>query len=306
MKAWFSIIMMIIVMAASAWGQNAPANPNFRALLQQETDMLSGFLSSVLTAHFLDMDDQSQPDDSAAHGRFYRQGNRVTNGSHWIDTSIRDRFYLQEQGVVFIIPVSTLRPSEHSFSITGNLATQGGGGILITGNPAMAFSTTTGLEYTLNNDGKLQFWSGMASGTVLPDGFTEAIESLLKAVEANTRKRSPEDERLGININDIQEQIIRVRGKFSEAAANEQAFLQALNSVREPLVDALAKYGTVLHTVKPDEYVNLVFQASPASSLNTPARGTTDVISVRKSWITDYNAGSMTLDEFRKKVFQQK
>jgi hypothetical protein len=128
---------------------------------------------------------------------------------------------------------------------------------------------------------------------------------LLKAVKANTRKRSPEpeDERLGIFLGDIQEQLDVVREQLLKDSSIEEAFLQALDSAREPILDTLIKYGDLMHFVKPEEYINLVFQVSPMALLNASRRGT-EVISVRKSWITDYNAGRITRDEFRKKVPQ--
>jgi len=135
----------------------------------------------------------------------------------------------------------------------------------------------------------------------LPDALAEAVGALLTATDANT-KISPEG-RPGIYLSDITEQIANLQIQLREVAAHQQAFLQVLNGVREPLVDTLAQYGDSMYGVNPDEYINLVFQVSPLASLNASGRGS-EVISVRKSWITDYKAGKMTLEEFRKKVLQ--
>ena len=73
------------------------------------------------------------------------------------------------------------------------------------------------------------------------------------------------------------------------------------DSLRNPLVDILAKYGDSLSVVKPDEYINLVIH-TPSLMDISGRRQRVDVISARKSWITDYKAGRMTLEEFREKI----
>ena len=88
-----------------------------------------------------------------------------------------------------------------------------------------------------------------------------------------------------------------VKKNLEEEEQNRQKILEA---VKIPLIETLANYGDSLTTVQPDEYVNLVLVVDVLD----PKRKRTDVISARKSWITDYKAGRLTLDGFKQKVLQ--
>jgi len=296
MKTCFSFITMIFVLTVSAWGQNTSITSSDPKELEREIEMMSGFLRYTLSSHFLDFGNETQSGDSTTQNRFFRQGDSVTNGSSWVDTSLRDRFHLKEQGVVFIIPVSALRSSPQ-------FPQSDGIGIAITGNKEgvlkLAFLSTI-------SDGKeLTFYRDDRATSQVPEGSESIIEDIVKAFTDSSLIENGKF----LNPDNGSELLTRLQVRFNNAAAAEQPFLQALDSVRTPLVDTLAQYGDSMYAVKPDEYINLVFQKSPAyaPSLLLSAPGSvygTEIISVRKSWITDYKAGKMTLEEFRKKVLQ--
>ncbi len=96
---------------------------------------------------------------------------------------------------------------------------------------------------------------------------------------------------------EFQEKIKKAR---EEAEANHQKFLQSLSEIKGQLIEALATYGDSLTMVKPDEYVNLVLVTDRYDNQQTRS----DVISARKSWITDYKAGKLNLESFKQKVIQ--
>ena len=90
-----------------------------------------------------------------------------------------------------------------------------------------------------------------------------------------------------------------------EAAANQQKFLDSLKVICAPLIEALANYGDSLTQVKPSEYINLILYTEGLDIMDYgPAKTRHDVISAQKSWITDYKAGRITLDNFKQKVLQ--
>jgi hypothetical protein len=64
------------------------------------------------------------------------------------------------------------------------------------------------------------------------------------------------------------------------------------------IVETLANYGDSLTTVKPDEHINFVV------GTESTLPGARFVISARKSWVADYKAGRLTLDEFKQKIIQ--
>ena len=263
MKTCFSFITMIFVLTVSAWGQNTSIVSSDPKELGVEMDMMSGLLGSVLSSHFLEQN------------KFSKQRNQITNGSSWIDTDLRERFYLQGQGVVFMIPVSGLRTS-------------------------LQFPDNDDIyEVRTSKEGSIVITLG---GGVIPQ--VKVLDKLPdEIVEKMSMMPKIDDEYL------LEQRRVNLLEQRKNHATDEQVFLQALDSVRTPLVDTLAQYGDSMYAVKPDEYINLVFQKSPAyaPSLLLSAPGSvygTEIISVRKSWITDYKAGKMTLEEFRKKVLQ--
>ena len=295
MKTCFSFITMIVVLTVSAWGQNASMVSSDPKELGIEMEMMSGFISYVLRSHFLDFGNESQSGDSPAQNRFSRQGDRVTNGSSWIDTSLRDRFYLQGQGAVFIIPVSSLRTSPQ-FPQVNNISTTVISWRSADSTPLFSLSTI------LEEGGSRNIYSDNRIAYQVPGESASILEEISKTFSDRLKEGAL------IFPTDLQEPLKRLLEQFKNATDGEQPFLQALDSVREPLANALAQYGDSMYAVKPDEYINLVFQKSPAylSSLSgmPGSEYGTEVISVRKSWITDYKAGKMTLEEFRKKVLQ--
>lgn len=125
------------------------------------------------------------------------------------------------------------------------------------------------------------------------DDARKSMEKLREELEKN--KSSLEDTRK--NMEAFRHEVDR---KMESQEARHQKLLAAVSEARAPLVDALANYADSLTTVKPEEYVNLVLVTDAYGSF--PRR--VDVISARKSWITDYKAGRLTLDAFRQKVLQ--
>jgi len=112
-----------------------------------------------------------------------------------------------------------------------------------------------------------------------------------------TVARQEELEELRKRVYEYQE---KARQDREEVEANRKEFLQTLAEIKSRLVDALANYGDSLTTVKPEEYINLVFVTDDFNSQGTQF----DVISARKAWITDYKAGRLTLEGFRQRVVQ--
>ena len=90
-----------------------------------------------------------------------------------------------------------------------------------------------------------------------------------------------------------------------EAAASQQKLLENLKEIRVYLVEALANYGDALTQVKSNEYINLILSTNTFDDTDSGRMKTRhDIISAQKSWITDYKAGRITLDNFKQKVLQ--
>ncbi len=99
----------------------------------------------------------------------------------------------------------------------------------------------------------------------------------------------------------------RVKKRREEFEAQRQKLLQSLAEVKVYLIEALANHGDSLTTVKPGEYINIILttdEGMPLFSDEAGTRATRQVISVQKSWITDYKAGRLTMEAFKQKALQ--
>lgn len=104
----------------------------------------------------------------------------------------------------------------------------------------------------------------------------------------------------------VEESLERTKKSREEEEARREKLLQDLAQVKTYLIEALANYGDSMTTVKPNEYINLVFMTDN-SIVYSPFSGRqrrTEVVSAQKSWITDYKAGRLSLENFKQKVLQ--
>ena len=83
---------------------------------------------------------------------------------------------------------------------------------------------------------------------------------------------------------------------------NRKKFLQSLEKVKGNLLEALANHGDSITTLPPNEHINLVLLTDDFGGDRAQSRQ--EVISVQKSWITEYKAGKLTMDGFKQKVLQ--
>jgi hypothetical protein len=99
-----------------------------------------------------------------------------------------------------------------------------------------------------------------------------------------------------------------VQQSREEMEANREKFMAALVQIKAYLIEALANHGDSLTTVKPNEYISLVITIDDFEGFSFAdeggSRGRQEIVSVQKSWITDYNTGKLTLDAFKLKALQ--
>ena len=78
-------------------------------------------------------------------------------------------------------------------------------------------------------------------------------------------------------------------------------------TAKSQLIEMLVNHGDSLSVVGPGEYVNLVLVFGEPTGIFDPILGMNvirEVITVRKSWITDYKAGKLSLEDFKQKVVE--
>ena len=99
----------------------------------------------------------------------------------------------------------------------------------------------------------------------------------------------------------------RVKNRREAMEGRRQKLLQSLSEVKVFLIEALANHGDSLTTIKPNEYINIIFttdEGPPMLHEEGSGRSVRQVVSIQKSWITDYKAGRLTMEAFRQKALQ--
>jgi len=84
------------------------------------------------------------------------------------------------------------------------------------------------------------------------------------------------------------------------------------DTLKKHLVEALANHGDSMTIVGEDEYLNLILEPDSSPGLmagvvfgvRNSAAVRSETLTVRKSWITDYKAGRLTMAEFKQKVLR--
>ncbi len=185
-------------------------------------------------------------------------------------------FYLAGQGAVFVIPTSGFRTS--GFENTFIVGSGTNGGVILSGSGGGMGGGSGG---------------GIGSG-VGPYVVGNGVKT---PVIVDNADLSQQQERIRKELEKAREKVKKMR---EETEATRQKFLQSLSDVKVHLIEALANYGDSLTTVKPDECINLVLVTDGFDDQRTRS----DIISARKSWITDYKAGRLNLDSFKLKVIQ--
>ncbi|MGD0099457.1 MAG: hypothetical protein ABSC60_03825 [Acidobacteriota bacterium] len=285
MKRHFVGILMLLSLGTISWGQGTKESFDIKKS-REEFEIMQEILNTTLT--FIA---QNSPKEFPSL--------RFTNLSS---------FYLTGQGAVFVIPTSGFRAYslgsspfarmelyEQMSALSKEIGANSGevareASRLALEAQAVAGGVSGGVG------------SGVGDGTGGGIGKSQSVAPAPPEPPApSTKSQKPagsemERERLKKAVEKAQAYTKKAK---EEGDANRQKFLQSLTEVKGHLIEALATYGDSLSMVKPDEYVNLVLLTDTSDQ-----RTQSEVISVRKSWITDYKAGKLNLESFKQKVIQ--
>ncbi|MGA2261887.1 MAG: hypothetical protein ABSH28_10655 [Acidobacteriota bacterium] len=202
-------------------------------------------------------------------------------------------FYLYGQGAVFVMPTSSLRLGNYDEIIVRaddlNLE-------LVAASRAMLTASEKALRGTGQGVG-----AGTGSGT--GSGVPQAAQP--PTPPAPPAPPQVNQEELRKKLAEAQDKVKKSR---EDSEASRAKFVAMLGEIKGYLIEALANHGDSLTTVKPNEYITLViltddFGGDLLRDESGP-RTHQEVISVQKSWITDYKAGRLTLDAFKQKALQ--
>jgi hypothetical protein len=152
------------------------------------------------------------------------------------------------------------------------------------------------------------------------DDDQAAIQKQTEAAKAQAALAVAQAKQLQKDAARIQEQALKQTAemrtkmkKWREQMQTDRAKLgEQMTAAKTAMIDALAKHGDSLTVVKPQEYITTILSGNHSEygsfsfglvvGETSQKRLPRQILSVQKSVITDYKAGRISLDEFRKKV----
>jgi len=295
MKKQISSIVVFLCLGALCWAQTARTELFDAKKSQQELEIMKGILATTL--NFVAQEVQKPAAGTRAEGRLaYSWGGGMFRPS---------AFYLVGQGAVFVIPASSLR-------VPGMVGSAFN--LLAAGDFERATMQTSrelqqaSREMELLSE-RMARQAGERRGVTPPPQPGQAAKpgTPPPATGAPAPPAPPQvnQEELRKKLAEAQERVKKVR---EETEANRARFMEILAQVKSYLIEALANHGDSLTTVKPSEYINLVIMTDDNDGRfgwdEGAGRAGHEVISVQKSWISDYKAGRLTIEAFKQKALQ--
>jgi len=267
MRKYFYAIFLSLLMALNVWAQGTNA-PFDMAKTQKELEIMRGIFKTTLS--FNPEDSQRNPIFNLADIRF---------------------LYLTNQGVNFYVQNLGFSPPEMAWD---DIRFQFDEAALHTNLEKLGVDLERMQERL-----KTQILSSeeLYSQSEIGEERKKALEARADIEDEKERikqhKEAVEAQRAEI-LERQKEMKQQIQVQKEKTAKQQEELRQKLSVVKESLIEAVANYGDSMTTVKPDEYINLIFDAS----------GQYEIVSIQKSWIKDYKAGKLTLDQFEEKAIQ--
>jgi hypothetical protein len=284
MKKYIVSILIILCLSVLCWAQAAKAPFDVKKA-QAELEIMKGILGTTAK---------------------YVAKNYQKNTWPWNSSNI-SAYYLAGQGTVFVIPTSGFRSSigifrfedsgeelellrQREFEIYNREVEEN---MRHLEENMRQFKTQAALDKSAGKDAESPSLPPVRPIPPIPPPPPEPPAPPAPP-QINREELRTTVERLQANIKKSRE----------EEEANREKFLRSLSEIKIYLIEALANYGDSISTLKPDEYINLIFLTDKMDSDYGGMKTQHDIISVQKSWITDYKAGRLSLDGFKQKALQ--
>jgi hypothetical protein len=218
-------------------------------------------------------------------------------------------YYLVGQGAVFVIPTSTFRGQNVKLNLDLRMLKQETRQAALEARKQAAELRKQAAELSKS---ATESGIGAGVGPGIGNGKDPGLETspeppappALPAPPAPPAPPVPPQasrEDLQNAVEEIQNALKRSR---AEAEASQEKILESLKEIRSNLIEAMANYGDSLTQVKAGEYINLIISTEIVDTESGRMKARHDIISAQKSWITDYKAGRISLDNFKQKVLQ--
>jgi hypothetical protein len=96
----------------------------------------------------------------------------------------------------------------------------------------------------------------------------------------------------------------KMKVRREEVEQRRKRLLDAVDQLKVYLLEALANHGDSLTQLKPGEYLNIIITSDEMRWGFGEETAERQVISLQKSWVTDYKAGRLSLDALKQKALQ--
>lgn len=266
MKRRITLFVLVIVGAGLTWGITAALSSQLFDLptSRQEIDTMRGILRTTLEYALKDPTQSSEESDEVSLLGF--QFGRSTQISG---------YYLYGQGAVFTIALNALPFSKDMALLAPPIPP-------VPPVPPVPPTPT--------------------SGSLTEKDAAAVAREAQKAVEEAQKQLKLHEKDIAKQLEKVQEQTRHWREQME---GNRAKMSEHIEAAKRALVDALAKHGDSLTVVKPQEYITMIISGDSENWFvhgmqreRTPQQ----ILSVQKSVITDFKAGKLSLEEFKKKV----
>lgn len=275
MKKYIAASLIFLCMGAFSWAQGTKTTLFDVVKSQQEMEIMKQILGTTLSfvAQNIQRQQAAAKQVNTPFGVFPGRG---TYGFSNINA-----FYLYGQGAVFVLPSSSLR--FYDLGRASNLFAEQAAAL---GAEAAALASI--------------------SGTPPPPAPPKP--AVAPAPPVPPAKAAPAtQEELRKRLAEAQDKVKKSR---EDTEARHAKFIASLGEIKSYLIEALATHGDSLTTVKPNEYITLVILLDDFGDRNWVAaddsgiRTRQEIVSIQKSWITDFKAGRLTMEAFKQKALQ--
>lgn len=309
MKKYLALTLIFLCLGTFCWAQGTKTTLFDVVKSQQEMEIMKQILGTTLS--FVAQNIQRQQATGKVVSTPFGPG--VAGRDTYRFTNM-NAFYLYGQGAVFVIPTSNLRFGgfgSMSFGMAGTRDLMSAEREIEAASRQMDAAARA-----LERGAGTGITGGIAGGvsTPPPPPPPPATPQAVKPPTATPAPAAPPAKSAPVSQDDLRKKVAEAQEKVKkvreDSEANRAKFLQSLGEIKSFLIEALANHGDSLTTVKPNEYITLVIMLDDFGDMNwyggdaTGDRAHEEVVSVQKSWITDYKAGRLTLEAFKQKAIQ--
>ncbi len=309
MKKYIAFTLIFLCLGTFSWAQGAKTTLFDVVKSQQELEIMKQILGTTLSfvAQNIQTKQATAKAVSTPFGPYVvRESYRYAN---------MNAFYLYGQGAVFVIPTSNLRFTGYGLLANSYGLAAGTRDLQAAEREIEALSRQMSAQArTLGQGVGTGVSGGIGVGVPTPPPPPNPPQAAQPKQPGQPPTPAPPAQAAQVSQEELRKKVAEAQDKVKKVREDTEAtrakFLQSLGEIKAFLIEALANHGDSLTTVKPTEYITLVIMLDDFGDSNwsvsdaTGSRTHQEVISVQKSWITDYKAGRLTLDAFKQKAIQ--